>query len=166
MAAIDAPEVGKGAAEGQPFSAESRDWLRSQILGKTIHCQLLKRESMYGRIIVLPFLPRRWRPWWLTGNRGTNLSEESVRQGWAFVYESEGGVFPHPDRKEGYLTLMKQAQKAKVGMWKNGTSFETPGQYKKRTKQGAAPENPDDVVEASEERGSWFRPRLGNVFRR
>ena len=43
--------MGKGAGEGQPFAIESRDWLRSQILGKTIHCQLLKREGMYGRIV-------------------------------------------------------------------------------------------------------------------
>jgi len=166
MAAIDAPEVGKGGAEGQPFSIESRDWLRSKVLDKTVYCQLLKREGLYGRIIVLPFLPRRFPPWWLTGNRGTNLSEESVRQGWAFVYESESGEFPHPDKRAGYLSLMNEAQKAKVGIWKNGTSLETPGQYKKRTKQGAVPENADDSVEASEEQDSWFGLKLNNVFRR
>lgn len=96
-------------------------------MGKPIYCQLLKREGMYGRMvslklgcvllpklnenqIVLPFLPRRFLPWWLTGNRGTNLSEESIRRGWAFVYESEGGEFPHPYKREGYLTLMGEAQ--------------------------------------------------------
>jgi len=45
MAAIDAPEVGKGTAEGQPFSIESRDWLRNQILGKTIYCQLFETRN-------------------------------------------------------------------------------------------------------------------------
>ncbi|KAF9644599.1 staphylococcal nuclease [Thelephora ganbajun] len=166
MAAIDAPEMGKGGEEGQPFSIESRDWLRSQILGKTIHCQLLKREGQYGRMIVLPFLPPRFLPWWLTGNRGTNLPEESIRRGWAFVYESESGVFPHPQKREGYLALMREAQKAKVGMWKNGTSLETPGQYKKRTKQAVTPEISDDVVEASEEEKSWIQLKLKNIFGR
>ena len=120
--------MGKGEGEGQPFSIESRDWLREQILGKTIYCQLLKREGQYGRMvgllsvgctshlkleenqIVLPFLPRRFLPWWFTGNRGTNLSEESIRRGWAFVYESDAGEFPHPNKREGYLTLMDEAQ--------------------------------------------------------
>jgi hypothetical protein len=115
----------------------------------------------------------------LTGNRGTNLSEESIRRGWAHVYESESGEFPHPNKREGYLTLMGEAQyvtffsfsplmmdflhrkrKAKVGIWKNGTSLETPGQYKKRTKQQ---ENTDDMVGASEEE-SWFQLKLKNVF--
>lgn len=45
--------MGTGGGEGQPFSIESRDWLRSQILGKTIYCQLLKREGMYGRMVGL-----------------------------------------------------------------------------------------------------------------
>lgn len=51
-------------------------------------------------------------------------------------------------------------------MWKNGTSLETPGQYKKRTKQGATSEITDDVVEAGEEEGSWFQLKLKNVFGR
>ena len=49
-------------------------------------------------------------------------------------------------------------------MWRGGTSLETPGQYKKRTKQGVVPEITDDVVEASEEEGSWLRLKLKNVF--
>jgi len=164
MAAIDAPEMGRGGGEGQPFSIESRDWLRSQILGETIYCQLLKREGLHGRMIVLAFLPPRLLPWLSPGTRGTNLSEETIRQGWAFVYESESGEFPHPDKREGYLKLMDEAQKAKVGMWRKGTSLETPGQYKKRTKQGVAPETTDEVVEASEEEGSWLQTKLKNVF--
>jgi len=56
-------------------------------------------------------------------------------------------------------------RKAKVGMWRNGTSLETPGQYKKRSKQGVAPEITDDVGEASEEEESWLRLKLKKVFR-
>lgn len=136
---------------------------------------------------MLAFLPPRFLPWWLTGNRGTNLSEEIIRQGWAFVYEPESGVFPHPDKRDRYLKLMNEAQyvaisvfmlvahdvlltrnrDVKVGIWKNGTSLETPGQYKKRTKrEGGVPDITDDVMEASEEEGSWFRLKLKNVFRR
>lgn len=97
-------------SEGQPFSAESRDWLRSQILGKTIYCQLLRREGLHGRMVVLTFSPPRFLSWLLPVARGTNLSEEILRQGWAFVYESQGGEFPHPDKKKGYMELMSKAQ--------------------------------------------------------
>lgn len=51
-------------------------------------------------------------------------------------------------------------------MWKNGASLETPGQYKKRAKQGPAPENTDGVVEAGEEGEPWFRPKLRSIFGR
>lgn len=51
-------------------------------------------------------------------------------------------------------------------MWKNGTSLETPGHYKRRAKQGVAPESADDVVEASEEEESWFRLKLKKVLGR
>ena len=45
------PQMGKGGSEGQPFAVESKNWLESQILGKTVYCQLLKRETMYGRMV-------------------------------------------------------------------------------------------------------------------
>lgn len=51
-------------------------------------------------------------------------------------------------------------------MWKNGTSLETPGQYKKRSKQGVVPEITDDVAETSEGEESWFRLKLKDVFGR
>lgn len=55
-------------------------------------------------------------------------------------------------------------RKAKVGMWRKGTSLETPGQYKKRAKQGVGPEVTDEVVEASEEEESWFQLKVKSVF--
>lgn len=57
-------------------------------------------------------------------------------------------------------------RKAKVGMWKNGTSLETPGQYKKRAKQGITAESTDDIVETSEDEESWFQLKLKNAFGR
>ena len=51
-------------------------------------------------------------------------------------------------------------------MWKSGTSLETPGQYKKRSKQGAVPENTDDVVETSAGEESWFRLKLKDMIGR
>ena len=128
----------------------------------------------------------------MKGNHGINLSEEILRQGLAFVYESKDGKFPHPDGKEGYMKLMHEAQyvemaffnshrssnvsytgkrKAKVGMWKSGTSLETPAQYKKRIRQGTALETADDVLEEDEEEEevSLFRRGLGtlrNMFKK
>jgi len=51
-------------------------------------------------------------------------------------------------------------------MWKNGTSLETPGQYKKRTKRGVAPEDTDDAVETSGGEESWFRLKLKDMIGR
>ena len=47
--------------------------------------------------------------------------------------------------------------KAKVGMWKYGTAFETPGQYRKRTKVSS--ETADGALEEDEEAESWFDVR-------
>lgn len=44
--------------------------------------------------------------------------------------------------------------------------METPGQYKKRTKQGVASEITDDAVGASEEEEPWFQRKLKSVFGR
>lgn len=60
--------------------------------------------------------------------------------------------------------FLRGKRKVKVGMWRKGTSLETPGQYKKRTKQGAAPEATDEVMEASEEEESWLQLKLKNVL--
>ena len=54
-------------------------------------------------------------------------------------------------------------------MWKNGTSLETPAQYKKRIRQGTALETADDVLEEDEEEESLFRRGLGtlrNMFKK
>lgn len=62
--------------------------------------------------------------------------------------------------------FLHEKRKASVGMWKNGTSLETPGQYKRRTKQGVAPEIIDDIAEAGGDELSWFRLKLKTVFGR
>jgi hypothetical protein len=43
--------------------------------------------------------------------------------------------------------------------------LETPGQYKKRTKQGVPPETTDSASEESEEE-SWLQRKFKNVFGR
>ena len=56
-------------------------------------------------------------------------------------------------------------REAKVGMWKNGTSLETPGLYKKRKKEGFIPDEVTDDVTETGEGESWFT-RLKNILRR
>ena len=57
----------------------------------------------------------------MKGNHGINLSEEILRQGLAFVYESKDGKFPHPDGKEGYMKLMHEAQYVEVAFFNSHT---------------------------------------------
>ena len=51
MAAVDAPE---GAHFGRPMQAhyeQSLGWLKNKVMGRTVYCQLLRRDQ-YSRVYV------------------------------------------------------------------------------------------------------------------
>jgi hypothetical protein len=94
-----------------PYSAEARAWLKDNIEGRRIKCQLLRRDQ-YQRIVALPLLPRRGRGWgWWTPRTGTtrNLPLEMVRAGWGSVYTQGGAVYGDWE-KEVYLAAEAEAQ--------------------------------------------------------
>ena len=94
-------------ADGLPIAtlgfAEARAWLKGNIEGRRIMCELLRRDQ-YGRVVALPLLPRIFRPWqhcrrWWAPQGGSgdggattnatttcNLPLEMVRAGWGVVY--------------------------------------------------------------------------------
>ncbi|KAG8728931.1 putative endonuclease lcl3 [Ceratobasidium sp. 428] len=48
--AVDAPEAAHFGREAQPHSAEAIEWLKKQILGKTVFCRPLRKDH-HGRIV-------------------------------------------------------------------------------------------------------------------
>jgi endonuclease YncB( thermonuclease family) len=53
IAGVDAPEAAHFGNPAQPHSQESLDWLRQTILGKSMRCQLLRKDQ-YNRIVRSP----------------------------------------------------------------------------------------------------------------
>ncbi|OSD03841.1 SNase-domain-containing protein [Trametes coccinea BRFM310] len=172
IAGVDAPETGHFGRPAQPFSGESLTWLKSQVEGKFVYCQLVRRDQ-FGRIVSAVHLKPRLFPGWLA--TGKDLSLEMLRAGWASVYEQAGAEYGRSGLEE-FLRVQKEAQRAKRGMWKYGTQGETPAEYKKRYRDAAAtgdavaPE-PKPAAGASSSNDSqtspgWFSRLLRTITRK
>ncbi|KAF9528817.1 hypothetical protein CPB83DRAFT_853783 [Crepidotus variabilis] len=157
IAGVDAPEASHFGKPGQPFAAEALTWLRSQILGKVVYCQLLKQDQ-YGRIVAEVQCSPRFLPGWFFN--GKSVAEEMLRAGWGVTYEQAGALYGKIG-KEGYMQLEKQAKKAKNGMWKNGTGIESPAEYKRRVASESS--TVDKVTPAS---ASGIRPQKSRTRRK
>ncbi|KAH9003774.1 nuclease [Lactarius hatsudake] len=131
MAAVDAPERSHFGKPAQAHSDEALAWLKEQVHGRRIKCQLFQRDQ-YGRIValpLLPLLPRRW--WWPRLGAARNLPLEMVRAGWGVVYTGKGAQYGGWGQ-DVYLAAQAEAQAARRGIWYAGTNIETPAEYKKR----------------------------------
>jgi endonuclease YncB( thermonuclease family) len=102
----------------QPFYTESLAWLKENIEGRRIKCELLRRDQ-YERVVALPLLPRTFWPWrhyrrWIpqgsSGGTTRNLPLEMVRAGWGVVYSQTGAVYGSGWEKETYLAAEAEAQ--------------------------------------------------------
>ncbi|ORY28499.1 hypothetical protein BCR39DRAFT_468219 [Naematelia encephala] len=124
IAGCDAPEAAHFGNPAQPHSKESLDWLRKTIMGKTMWCQLIRKDQ-YQRIVGVPYIRRLLLP-----NRP--LPVLMLKEGMAVVYESAGGEYGTWGI-EGLKVYEAQAKAAKKGLWKL-KKFEHPADYKKRMK--------------------------------
>jgi len=102
----------------QPYSAEALAWLKENIEGRRIKCQLL-RSDQYKRVVALPLLRLSFWPWRRWGWRWTrqgggattrNLPLEMVRAGWGAVYVQKGAEYGESWEKEAYLAAQADAQ--------------------------------------------------------
>ncbi|KAI0776651.1 SNase-domain-containing protein [Trametes elegans] len=147
IAGVDAPEGGHFGRPSQPFAEESLAWLKSQVEGKFVYCQLIRKDQ-FGRIVSAVHLKPRILPGWLA--TGKDVSVEMLRAGWGSVYEQTGAEYGRSGLAE-FMRLQSEAQwvfsalvyrRAKKGMWKHGTKGETPAEYKKRYREAAASLDP------------------------
>ncbi|KAF5329709.1 hypothetical protein D9619_009157 [Psilocybe cf. subviscida] len=158
LAGVDAPEAAHFGKPAQPYAAESLTWLRETILGKTVFCQLLRKDQ-YSRVVAQVYLAPRILPSFLF--YGKNLPTEMLKAGWAVTYEQAGAEYGRLG-KEGYLRFEAQAKASRRGMWKKGTRAETPAEYKRRHAAGGASAveiEKNSAMKASTQK-SWLRKLL------
>lgn len=105
LANIDAPE------SDQEYGKESRDALAKMVLKKQVHVNS-KAVDSYGRLIAEISLD------------GKSVNEAQVKRGMAWEYS-------HYHSNKRYLSLNKQAQQARVGLWANGIQPISPEQWRK-----------------------------------
>ena len=103
LAASQRSHFGKPA---QAHSDEALAWLKEQIDGRRLKCQLIQRDQ-YGRIVALPLLPHH--RWWPRRAVTRNLPLEMVRAGWGIVYTSAGAEYGGWG-EAAYLEAQKEAQ--------------------------------------------------------
>lgn len=122
---VDAPETQHGASQAQPFGNEAKEFVREEILGKRVRVKLLRRDQ-YSRVIgsvkyggIGPF-----------GRK--DLSIQLLRKGYGTMYY--GGGAEYDGKKEEMESIVKAAQRKRVGIWANGATIETPAQYKAKQK--------------------------------
>jgi len=128
LAGVDAPEGAHFGRLAQPYFAESLEWLRNKILGKTVYCQLIRRDQ-YSRVVAHVSPSPRILPGFLTSSK--SLSLEMLRVGWVTIYEQAGAEYGYWGKDE-FLRVEAEAKAARRGIWKHGTKAETPAEYKRR----------------------------------
>ncbi|KII90188.1 hypothetical protein PLICRDRAFT_108674 [Plicaturopsis crispa FD-325 SS-3] len=159
MAGVDAPEAAHFGRPAQPYAPEALAWLKAQIEGKTVWCQVLRRDQ-YHRIVSTVLLPPRLLPGALVP--GKSLSLEMLRAGWVTTYEQAGAEYGRWGKDE-FLRIEGEAKAAKRGMWKYGTDSETPAEFKRRYANGTPAEQAKQMAVSKEPRGDkaerkgWLR---------
>ncbi|KAF7330349.1 hypothetical protein MVEN_02473200 [Mycena venus] len=131
IAGVDAPEAAHFGKPAQPYSEESLAWLRQEILGKTVYCQLLRRDQ-YSRIVrTLLLTEETFIYHWASGK---SLSLEMLKAGWVTTYEQAGAEYGKWGKEE-FIRVENAAKAARRGMWAKGTTAESPSEYKRRHAQ-------------------------------
>mmetsp|Transcript_28764 Transcript_28764/g.37765 ORF Transcript_28764/g.37765 Transcript_28764/m.37765 type:complete len:904 (+) Transcript_28764:127-2838(+) len=106
LSSIQAPRIGRqGGTVDEPFAWQSRDFLRSKCIGKTVQFQVEYRVASIDRDFGCVKLD------------GENLGKAVVRQGWAKVKPAEQSRDGQSQDYDELVLLENQAQTEKVGMW-------------------------------------------------
>jgi len=110
VACIDAPE------KKQALGIESRDYLRS-LLAKNPNKLIVveKEREGYGRMVAEIFIPTG------KGDEEIPISGMMIKDGMAYYYAQYSKNCS--DNAERYAQLEKEAQRSRVGVWKNPNSM-------------------------------------------
>ncbi|KAJ2801675.1 putative endonuclease lcl3 [Coemansia furcata] len=123
LSAVDAPEVAHFGKPAQPLSAEAKEHLARQVLGKRVSVKPLARDQ-YGRLVASVTYRR------VLGPR-RDAAHEMLRAGLATIYR--GGNAQYDGQLPRLEALEAAAKRAKKGIW-GLKGFESPADYKRRNK--------------------------------
>ncbi len=115
LVGIDCPETGYGNRLAQPFSQKAKFYLKNLLNNKTIDIKSYGTGG-YNRQLAEVFV------------NGKNINLEMVRAGFAEVYK---GKRPKTLDSAIYLKEESRAKKEKKGMWRQGSSYSSPKQWRK-----------------------------------
>ncbi|KAF9363441.1 putative endonuclease lcl3 [Mortierella sp. NVP85] len=120
-------------SKAQPFSQEALEWLRGQLLGKTVLVRIYARDR-YDRVVsmawyprALPFLPMK------------NISAEMLKAGYGQIYRQAGSEYGGMLNK--FEALEAKARTQKIGIWSQ-VKMVSAAEHKKQYLRGG-----DDVVQ-------------------
>ncbi|KAJ2767375.1 putative endonuclease lcl3 [Coemansia nantahalensis] len=122
--AVDAPEVAHFGNPAQALSAEAKDLLSRQVLGKRVTIRPLSRDQ-YSRVVATVTYRR------LFGLVKTNAAHVMLREGMASLYT--GGGAQYDGERELLASIEAQAKRQKRGIW-GLKNYESPAEYKKKHK--------------------------------
>lgn len=131
IAAVDTPEIAKGADPGQEYSLEAREFASDKLLGKSVRVRCLGRDQ-YGRLLGRVFYSEPGLFSSLTGGGSKDISEELLWRGLAVVYR--GGGAKYDGGLQPWERLEADARDRRVGLWSGGQRVVLPSEYKKRVK--------------------------------
>lgn len=124
LCGVDAPEASHFGKPAQPYSAEALEWLRGFVLGKRVRLTPLARDQ-YQRTVGDATIRTFW------GRK--NISAEMLKNGWAVVYESKVGS-EFNGKEDLFRKLEAESRRKRIGIFQKGGKFESPGEYKRRTR--------------------------------
>ncbi|KAL5040363.1 hypothetical protein BDV3_006535 [Batrachochytrium dendrobatidis] len=127
LAGIDAPESACFGQPDQPFAQIAKSWLGSYLNGRIVRVQLLRRDQ-YNRLIGMVWVNPAWWPVLPT----RNVSIEMLRRGLAVMYRATGAQYGGNPTQ--FNRVEQTAKAMRRGLWKSGDQFETPLEFKKRTR--------------------------------
>ncbi|KAF9174305.1 putative endonuclease lcl3 [Mortierella sp. AD011] len=108
VAGVDAPEGAHFGMPAQPFSQESLQWLRGELLGKTVLVKPYSKDR-YDRVVSMAWYPG------LMPFFKKNVSVEMLKMGYAQIYRQSGAEYGGMLSK--LENLEAQAKRHKTGIW-------------------------------------------------
>ncbi|ETW79608.1 hypothetical protein HETIRDRAFT_459646 [Heterobasidion irregulare TC 32-1] len=159
LAGVDAPEAAHFGRPSQPYAEQALQWLKSNAEGKTVYCQLIRKDQ-YSRVVAVALLAPRVLPGFLFS--GKFLSLEMLRAGWVEVYEQAGAEYGKWGKDE-FLRAQAEAQASRRGIWKSGMNAESPSEYKRRYREADAAHTskPSAKPPGKEEPAGFLRQLFG-----
>lgn len=135
LAGVDAPECAHFGQPGQAYGEDARRWLSGFVKGERVRV-IVHSADQYQRAVASVYKPRRsfLLRWFRIGER--NVSVELARAGYATVYEGSNAQFGGARKK--IVKAVKTARRRRAGMWAAKGKLETPAEFKRRLRTGAA----------------------------